>query len=106
MQRVRTANDVAELVRAARSARGWSQQRAAHAAGVSRRFVNMVEGGHPTAEVGLVLTLLASLGVSLTGALHTESPATPDAGSERADLPGEIDLDAYLSTFRTPARFE
>lgn len=101
MQRVRTVSDVADVVRAARIARGWSQQQAANAAGVSRRFVNMVERGHATAEVGLVLALLASLGVRLTGTLPAADTAVPEANAGEAGPPGEIDLNAFLSTFRT-----
>lgn len=102
MQRVRTVSDVADLVRSARVARGWSQQQAANAAAVSRRFVNMVEGGHATAQVGRVLALLASLEVRLIGALPAAEAATPEANVGEAAVPGEINLDAFLSTFRTP----
>lgn len=102
MQRVKTVSDVADLVRAARIARGWSQQQAANAAGVSRRFVNMVEGGHATAEVGRVLALLASLGIRLTGTLPVADLAVAESDATDAALPGEINLNAFLSTFHTP----
>lgn len=92
---VRTVQDVAEVVRAARAARGWSQQEAADAAGVSRRFVSMVEGGHATAETGRVLALLDALGVRLTTVRPTESAATTEAPSTgKAVASDEFDLDA------------
>jgi y4mF family transcriptional regulator len=102
MELVRTAQDVADVVRAARAARGWTQQRAADAAGVSRRFVSMVEGGHAAAEMGRVLALLDALEVRMTIARPTVHAATAEATSPGdAAGPDEIDLDAYLSTFRT-----
>jgi transcriptional regulator with XRE-family HTH domain len=103
---VETVRDIGVLARAARIARGWSQQDAADAAGVSRRFVNMIEGGqHVNAEVGRVLALLRALDVRITAALPADDPATTPEGPHRdAAGPDEIDLDAYLSTFRTQPR--
>jgi len=102
VERVRTAQDVADAVRTARTTRGWTQQEAADAAGVSRRFVNMVEGVHPTAELGRVLDLLDALEIHLTAALTTDDAATTTTAPARPNLdPDELDLDAYLSSFRT-----
>ncbi len=115
MKPVMTVGDLASLARAARLARGWSQQQAADAAGVSRRFVNMLEGGqHGNAEVGRVLSLLDALDVPLAGTLPAPASATSRgfaaaggsaaapaiSGRETGD-PDAIDLEAYLSTFRT-----
>jgi transcriptional regulator with XRE-family HTH domain len=94
-------SDLGALVRTARIARGWSQQQAADAAGVSRRFVNMLEGGrHANAEVGRVLALLDALDVHLVGALPGQERATVE--EPQADEPEAVDLDAYVSTFRKP----
>ncbi len=83
----------------------WSQQRAADAAGVSRRFVNMLErGDHANAEVWRVLALLDALGVRLTGELPAQAPAVEAAAEieSPADTvaPDAFDLDAHLSGFR------
>ncbi len=104
MERVKTVGDLGDLVRAARAARGWSQREAAAAAGVSRRFVNMLEGGqHTAAEVGRVLALLDALGVHLAAALPTEqSAAAQEIPATHGGQSDAVDLDAYLSTFRTP----
>ena len=104
MEQVRTVGDLGDLARAARIARGWSQQEAADAAGVSRRFVNMLEGGqHANAEVGRVLAVLDALDVHLAAALSTaDSAASPQTPASRTGESDAIDLDAYLSTFRTP----
>lgn len=106
MVRVTTPADFGALAHAARTARGWSQQQAADAAGVSRRFVNMLEGGgHANAEVWRVLALLDALGVQIRGTLPAgvsdaaqAAPATtrqPEPGA-----PDGFDLDAHLSAFR------
>lgn len=102
---VRTPAELGALARAARTARGWNQQKAADAAGVSRRFVNMLEGGaHGNAEMWRVLALLEALGVALTGTLPSESPSGPRAPTETSSsgtaAPDGFDLDAHLDAFR------
>lgn len=115
MEQVRTPADLGALARAARSARGWTQQEAADAAGVSRRFVNMIEGGqHPNAEVWRVLALMNALGACL----HAPGPAVASARAHATTTPSgsaskretgadetsnrdaDFDLDAHLSAFR------
>lgn len=95
MNQVSTPAELGAVARAARKARGWTQQEAADSAGLSRRLVNMIEGGqHPNAELWRVLSLLNALGVPL----HTAAPATP---STVARMPAtDLDLDAHLGTFR------
>lgn len=110
MEQVLTVADLGDVVRTARHVRGWSQQRAADAAGVSRRFVNMVEGGqHANAEVGRVLALLDALEVRLGALVPGTQPDTQtEARSTLADRPADssgdddVDLDAYLATFYDP----
>jgi transcriptional regulator with XRE-family HTH domain len=73
-----TPVDLEAVVRATRAARGWTQQEAADAAGVSRRFVNMVEGGrHPNAENWRVLALMDALRTPL----HAIGPAPASPAS-------------------------
>lgn len=115
MNQVRTPTDIGALARAARIARGWNQQQAANAAGVSRRFVNMVEGGqHRSAELWRVLALLDALGVELKASLHAITSVTAritttasGAAEHHEPVPPEVapavdnfDLDAHLDAFR------
>lgn len=107
---VRTAAEVGALARAARTARGWNQQQAADAAGLSRKFVNLLEGGeHTNAELWRVLALLDAVGVELNGTAPTRVPAPPAEAAGTAPAaappapatpPGGFDLDAHLDAFR------
>jgi HTH-type transcriptional regulator / antitoxin HipB len=79
---LRTSDDLGALVRDRRRVLGWNQQDLADRSGVSRRWVVALEQGKPSVETGMVLTVLAALGVNL------DAQASPDsAGSE---------LDHYL----------
>ena len=98
MEQVRTPADLGAIVRAARTARGWTQQEAADAAGVSRRFVNMLEGGqHQNSEVWRVMALMNALGATLHAAIALKPV---DLATERSATPAEFDLDAHLENFR------
>ncbi len=94
---VRDADDVARLVRDARQRRRMSQQDLAEAAGVSRRWLVALEAGKPRAELNLVLTVLATLGIALQAGLPSEPGRSPD--SPASQPAGGIDLDAHLATF-------
>ena len=115
MERVRTPTDVGALARAARMDRGWSQQQAADAAGVSRRLVNMVEGGqHRNAELWRVLALLDALGVELKASLPAIASVTvyvtttasgvvvheEQVPTQVAPVVDDFDLDAHVDAFR------
>lgn len=63
--RVTTAEDLGNLVREKREAAGMTQRQLAALAGVSRLWLVHVEAGHPGAEFGRVLHLLASLDLTL-----------------------------------------
>lgn len=54
------------LIRSQRMNHGWTQQVLADAAGVSRKFLIDLEAGHERAELGKTLTVLATLGLSLS----------------------------------------
>ena len=54
------------LVRAQRMNHGLTQQGLAVMAGVSRKFLIDLEGGHERAELGKTLAVLTALGLSLT----------------------------------------
>lgn len=108
MALVRTPTELGALVRTGRKDRNWSQQQAADAAGVSRRFVNMVEDGHPNAEMWRVLALLDAVGVTLDAS--TQKPDSDVAGKGRAEVtpatiaslpdPDSLSLDEHLRAFR------
>jgi HTH-type transcriptional regulator/antitoxin HipB len=63
--RVTTAEDLGNLVREKRQAAGMTQLQLAALAGVGRLWLIHVEAGHPGAEFGRVLHLVASLDLAL-----------------------------------------
>lgn len=63
--RVTSTGELAALVRTYRHRRGWTQAELADRAGVSRDWVNRLEGGAPRAEIGKVLDVLSALEVTL-----------------------------------------
>lgn len=71
------------LIRAQRMNQGLTQQTLADAAGVSRKFLIDLEGGHERAELGKTLEVLAALGLSLTTA--TPIPRGIDHDPQRRD---------------------
>lgn len=85
--RINNAVDLGKYVRERRRAEGMTQQRLAEHAGVSRRWLSGLEAGKPSAEIGLVLRVVAALGLF--------------ADIRPAPKP-EIDLDEYLKTFEGP----
>ncbi len=64
--RVSTIDELAAAVRTLRQDRGWTQAEVARRAGVSRDWVNRLEGGSGRVEVAKVLDVLAVLGVMPT----------------------------------------
>ena len=86
--RIGDSDDLGNYLRGQRRALGLTQTDVAARARVSRRWLSDLEGGKPTAEVGLVLKVIAALDMYL--ALQLEP--TP-----------EIDLDELLNNLgRTP----
>jgi HTH-type transcriptional regulator/antitoxin HipB len=67
-----------------------SQQDLAVTAGVSRRWLIDLEAGKPGAELGLVLSVLNTLGIPLRA--DTLDAATPRGGRGSAN----VDLDEHL----------
>jgi HTH-type transcriptional regulator/antitoxin HipB len=80
---IASARDLGLAVRQARQDRGETQAELATAAGVGRRWHSDLEAGKATAEFGLILRTLDTLGLGLD-TYHLE-PA-----------PGELDLDALF----------
>ena len=63
--RLRTTEELGELLRAYRKSRGVSQVGAAALAGVGERFLSGLERGKATAEIGLVLKVIDRFGLTL-----------------------------------------
>jgi len=57
--------DLGARIRSRRKQVGLNQQQLADEAGVGLVFVSQIENGKETAEVGLVLKLLAALGLDI-----------------------------------------
>lgn len=65
MANIRTANDFGAIVRAERKRRGYTQTDLAEFSGVGINFVSQLERGKETAELGLALRVMATLGLDL-----------------------------------------
>ncbi len=90
--RAQSPKEIGMVVRDQRAKLGLSQQELADQAGVSRRWLIKVEAGHPGAEIGAVMRLLAALKLIVDiGALGPPAP-----GQDEAPL---VDLDALLADF-------
>lgn len=63
--RVRTSEDIGNLVRAARHEGGTDQATTAGIAGVGVRFLGELERGKPNLRLGLVLRVLDRLGLEV-----------------------------------------
>jgi HTH-type transcriptional regulator / antitoxin HipB len=86
--RIRNADDLGNYLRERRREAGLTQTDLAARARVSRRWLSDLEAGKPTAEVGLVLKLIAALDMimDLQSAPHQD-----------------IDLDELLDNLGGPA---
>ncbi|MBI1215956.1 MAG: type II toxin-antitoxin system Y4mF family antitoxin [Alphaproteobacteria bacterium] len=76
--------ELGEIVRTARRALGLRQDQLAGAAGVGVRFIVDLESGKATAQLGKVLTVLATLGCRVV----IEPPAGPNgiSGTRPSDM--------------------
>jgi len=72
--RVRDARELGRRVRAARTGRGLSTQKAAALLGVSTRFLNELERGKPTIQLQKALHVSSALGVTLTAGAASAAP--------------------------------
>jgi ribosome-binding protein aMBF1 (putative translation factor) len=59
------ARALGEVIRAARIARGWSQEELARRVGVRQGHISYVERGVKTPSVGLLVRLFSELGISM-----------------------------------------
>jgi HTH-type transcriptional regulator/antitoxin HipB len=89
--RIRSTRDLAAAVRGRRRDLGMSQADLAQRAGVSRKWIYEFEAGKPAAEMGFVLRVLETLGLSLD----------VGEGPRRRTSQKRFDLDAILDEHRT-----
>jgi len=86
-------NDIASLIRDHRTANGLSQADLANSIGVSRKWVNELEGGGGSAKIGLVLRALNELGITLHAYGPDQTPLVTDEAPGK-ELQMAIDIDA------------
>ena len=82
-KRTVTPSDIGAIVRTARKDAGLRQHELAGAAGVGVRFIVELEAGKPTAQIGKVLQVLASLGCSVEIVPPAYADAAAPSGRDR-----------------------
>lgn len=90
---VRTPADIGALIRDRRKALGLDQAALAAKVGVSRLWINQVEGGKSGANLGLVLRTLAALDITL-------SVTSDNDGAPSGDRVTSPDIDAVVAAAR------
>lgn len=93
--KIRSVRDLVAVLRGRRTDQGWSQQRLADAAGVSRSWLANLELGKPSAEVSRLLALFESLGLTL----EISGPQSDDGDGGRSLRTERIDLDEHLRRY-------
>ena len=83
---IHTILDAASVVRSRRSELNLSQAVLARRAGVSRKWVYEFEAGKPNAELGILLSVLTALNLTLRA-----EEALPNEQSDDADLDRLLD---------------
>ncbi len=78
---VRTAREIAALVRQRRRQLGWSQVRLAGETGTSRTWVIEFEKGKSTVELGLALRVFKALGLGLRLEASRAVRVAPEGGT-------------------------
>lgn len=100
MAKLRTPDDLGNVIRQRRRMLAWDQARLAHEVGVSRRWIIEIEKGKPRAELHLVLRTFNVLGITLD-AMPLEAPyASTGSSLPRISLP---DIDNVIERNREPA---
>jgi len=76
-----TTEQIGQLVRTARKSLGVTQRALAMTSGTGLRFIVELEKGKPTCQFGKVLTVINTLGISMSLALPVANePASPVGG--------------------------
>jgi len=100
--RIESARDLGLRMRDQRQALRMSQAELARSAGASRSWVIQMERGNPGAEVGLVLSALKVLGLTMD-VRAAAGGGSGDPDSVDAGQPHVIDLAAILQRVRGEA---
>jgi HTH-type transcriptional regulator/antitoxin HipB len=99
---IRTPTDIGALLKDRRRALGLDQAELAERIGVSRLWVNQVEGGKPGASLGLILRALEALGVQIAA---TTASAEQSRRDDRATEPVTgPDINLIVANARKAAR--
>lgn len=72
--RIKTAENLGQLVQDQRKQRGWSQTQLAEKVGVSRLWVSQFENGKESVELGLVLKTIRALDLILDVTKLSKNP--------------------------------
>lgn len=72
--RIKSVENLGQLVSDQRKQRGWSQTQLADKAGVSRLWISQLENGKETVEFGLVLRTMRALDLTLDAAKQATNP--------------------------------
>lgn len=95
---VRTATELGALIRDTRRRAGLSQAALAKRLGTSQGWVSEVENGKPTAEIAMVLRLLAHLDIQLDARRPGIDPERSQGMAEAAQAPLFFDLDQDIDS--------
>ena len=87
---IRTADDIGAAIFEARRRRRLTQVDLAAQAGVTSRWLREVEHGKPTAEIGLVLRVIAFLGLEIDLANPADRKPSASADEEYPDIDNVI----------------
>lgn len=72
--RIKTVENLGQLVSDQRKQRGWSQTQLAEKVGVSRLWISQLENGKESVEFGLVLKTLRALDLALEVSKQMANP--------------------------------
>lgn len=95
LREINSLHDLSKTARGRRLDLGLSQAELAQRARVSRQWVNEFEAGKPSAEIRLIMQLLAALDLHMFLNDNADSRAT--GGNARG-----VDLDVLLERHRRP----
>jgi HTH-type transcriptional regulator/antitoxin HipB len=91
---LRTPKDIGAIIKERRRTLGLDQGALAKKVGVSRLWINQVEGGKPRASLNLILRTLSAVGVELTA-------NAGEGKEETAEAVTSPDINAIVQAART-----
>lgn len=91
---LRTATDIGALIRDSRRRAGLSQAALAERIGTTQPWVSEIERGKGTAEIGMILRVLATLDIQLSGkrAMATAEIVHDARKGPAPDIVDDLDL--------------